>query len=439
MRRDLGREIDKQARQSARRIAPGLVRLGSGEVKQIGKDPSSRQATEVLSAPSVGSYRDLVNRPLVGGTLALVRRSDGFRYSPGTDFEEDVANSRWKNLTISSGTSLDATHFYYQSAGGGTSDHGLLTGLEDDDHTIYALADGSRGEFQPPGEYIEEGDSRLSDTREPTAHDHDDLYAALEHVHDAYLTEDEADGLYAPLTHNHDSAYKPIDYTPEWTEVSDKPTQFPPESHPHDLATQSAAGFLSAPDKTRLDGIESNATRDQTAAEIFTAVKTVDGTGSGLDADTLDGLHASEIGGSGGGDVGTVVRLEYNATTDIANGLATGPNGTWTNLGPSLSFTVGAATSIMEVIVSGVCVSPSNVECVGAVLLDGANRRIFGGGFTAPNYLAGTGYFIFTGLSAGTHSVRVQISSFTAAAAYCRCAAVPNLEALRVTVLERKQ
>ncbi len=38
-------------------------------------------------------------------------------------------------------------------------------------------------------------------------------------------------------------------------------------------------------------GIEAGATADQTASEILTAIKTVDGSGSGLDADTLDGLN----------------------------------------------------------------------------------------------------------------------------------------------------
>ena len=46
-------------------------------------------------------------------------------------------------------------------------------------------------------------------------------------------------------------------------------------------------------DGTKLAGIESGATADQTASEILTAIKTVDGSGSGLDADTLDGNHAS--------------------------------------------------------------------------------------------------------------------------------------------------
>ena len=48
-------------------------------------------------------------------------------------------------------------------------------------------------------------------------------------------------------------------------------------------------------DGAKLDLIEAGATADQTAAEILTAIKTVDGTGTGLDADLLDGQHAADI------------------------------------------------------------------------------------------------------------------------------------------------
>jgi hypothetical protein len=48
-----------------------------------------------------------------------------------------------------------------------------------------------------------------------------------------------------------------------------------------------------ATDGSKLDGIESGATADMTASEILTAIKTVDGASSGLDADLLDGNHAS--------------------------------------------------------------------------------------------------------------------------------------------------
>jgi len=48
-----------------------------------------------------------------------------------------------------------------------------------------------------------------------------------------------------------------------------------------------------ATDGTKLDGIESGATADQSASEILTAIKTVDGAGSGLDADLLDGQSSA--------------------------------------------------------------------------------------------------------------------------------------------------
>lgn len=51
--------------------------------------------------------------------------------------------------------------------------------------------------------------------------------------------------------------------------------------------------FTTATDISKLAGIEAGATADQTAAEILTAIKTVDGIGSGLDADLLDGVNST--------------------------------------------------------------------------------------------------------------------------------------------------
>ena len=48
-------------------------------------------------------------------------------------------------------------------------------------------------------------------------------------------------------------------------------------------------------EKTKLSGIETGATADQTASEILTLIKTVDGAGSGLDADTLDGISSGSF------------------------------------------------------------------------------------------------------------------------------------------------
>jgi len=59
---------------------------------------------------------------------------------------------------------------------------------------------------------------------------------------------------------------------------------------------------------TKLNGIETSATADQSASEILTLIKTVDGTGSGLDADTLEGVEGanylrSDIGDTFEGNV----------------------------------------------------------------------------------------------------------------------------------------
>jgi len=60
------------------------------------------------------------------------------------------------------------------------------------------------------------------------------------------------------------------------------------------LPSQTDNNFTDA-DHSKLDGIEANATADQTASEILTLIKTVDGAGSGLDADTLDGVSSASF------------------------------------------------------------------------------------------------------------------------------------------------
>ena len=73
---------------------------------------------------------------------------------------------------------------------------------------------------------------------------------------------------------------------------------------------------------TKLSGIETGATADQTAAEILTAVKTVDGTGSGLDADLLDGQEGSYY-------------LDYNNLSNAPSG------GLWTSSGSDIYYNSG--------------------------------------------------------------------------------------------------
>ena len=84
---------------------------------------------------------------------------------------------------------------------------------------------------------------------------------------------------------------------------------------------------------TKLTGIDTGAKDDQTAAEILTAIKTVDGANSGLDADVLDGQHGSYYTNASNISSGTlaaarVATLNQNTTGNAATAtqLATARN-----------------------------------------------------------------------------------------------------------------
>tara|TARA_E500000318_G_C3555350_1_gene210845 strand:+ start:90 stop:1787 length:1698 start_codon:yes stop_codon:yes gene_type:complete len=59
------------------------------------------------------------------------------------------------------------------------------------------------------------------------------------------------------------------------------------------ITSTGSGDIITTTERNKLSNIEDNATSDQTANEILTLVKTVDGTGSGLDADLLDGEEGS--------------------------------------------------------------------------------------------------------------------------------------------------
>jgi len=89
-----------------------------------------------------------------------------------------------------------------------------------------------------------------------------------------------------------------------------------------------------ATDGSKLDGIEASATADQTAAEILTAIKTVDGSGSGLDADTLDSLQVTSLvsnnyfqdNSGGGGNVSNSYLTSTFTTNNYVDGRFTSNN-----------------------------------------------------------------------------------------------------------------
>ena len=76
-----------------------------------------------------------------------------------------------------------------------------------------------------------------------------------------------------------------------------------------------------ASDGSKLDGIESGATADQSANEILTLIKTVDGAGSGLDADTLDGISSASFLRSDTSDT-------FTGTLTVSGNILPNANGT---------------------------------------------------------------------------------------------------------------
>ena len=85
------------------------------------------------------------------------------------------------------------------------------------------------------------------------------------------------------------------------------------------VASQTDENFTTA-DHAKLDGIESGATADQSASEILTAIKTVDGASSGLDADLLDGQEGSYYRSASNINAGTLAsaRLPDLTVSDFA-------------------------------------------------------------------------------------------------------------------------
>jgi len=155
-----------------------------------------------------------------------------------------------------------------------------------------------------------ESDARFA----PIVHTHDDRYYTETEINDNYYDEGETDTLLAgkaDLVHTHDDRY--------FTET-ESDARFAPIVHTHDdryyteteVDTQMSAKLDSS---------------SYTAADVLTKIKTVDGTGSGLDADLLDGYNTSEASSpstavvrNSSGDILTrLFRSEYASTTTTAN------------------------------------------------------------------------------------------------------------------------
>ena len=92
-----------------------------------------------------------------------------------------------------------------------------------------------------------------------------------------------------------------------------------------EFVTHNGSDTLTASVQAKLDSIEFGATTVQTAPEILTLLKTVDGSGSGLDADLLDGQEGAYYLDASNINAGTIddARLPATITSDITGNAAT--------------------------------------------------------------------------------------------------------------------
>lgn len=125
----------------------------------------------------------------------------------------------------------------------------------------------------------------------------------------------------------------------DWTYRYDgtSKTWIPISANSIPIVSETVDGKMSKEDKTKLDGVQANAQVNPTATDILNSLKTVDGSGSGLDANLLDGQASSYyLNYSNFSNVPDVyTKTEINQQM---NGKAS------TNVTDSISSTIGSAT-----------------------------------------------------------------------------------------------
>ncbi len=94
-----------------------------------------------------------------------------------------------------------------------------------------------------------------------------------------------AAAAFATSGHDHDATYAALAHVTDGS------------GHPD--ATGSVDGMESAADKTKLNALATGAEANLSASEVLTLIKTVDGSGSGLNADLLDGQSGAAFAASG--------------------------------------------------------------------------------------------------------------------------------------------
>ena len=166
--------------------------------------------------------------------------------------------------------------------------------------------------------------------------------------------------------------------------------------------------YLTASSVRSMINVENGATADQSASEILTLLKTVDGSGSGLDADTLDGVQGSSFLRSDAADVmsqGT----QGTATLDVRN---TGGAGSGTDTGAIIAEFKGDSDALRIRNIGGGDYGIYNIQQNNGIeIYDGTGGvRILYNGSTSIEFDSGNNYGDFKGIPTvnGTNLVRAS-------------------------------
>ena len=145
----------------------------------------------------------------------------------------------------------------------GVTDHGALTGLGGDDHTQYALADGTRGSFAAP---LGADDNYVTDAEKAALHAHGnkaalDLVSGTNTGDQVLPTWSTISGKPAVVAEGATQAAARTaigagtsSFSGAYADLSGKPTTMTPTAHTHDIADLTATGTPSATTYLRGDG-----------------------------------------------------------------------------------------------------------------------------------------------------------------------------------------
>ena len=145
----------------------------------------------------------------------------------------------------------------------------------------------------------------------------------------------------------------------------------------------------------------------------------------------------------------SAVRLASTESTDVQNGTSLTAN-TWTDAIPNKSFTVGSEDSTIEIDVSGSMQILSSSSTFGSsrLVIDSSgspqatqNIKYGGGPITSSigcNPITGGSKVSVGSLSAGTHTVKLQVLCGATGSMYLRASSQPNQEFMTTTVVESK-